>query len=194
MSPTTAESRNGRLSEPAEAQVGRAGRSRQLAQRRARLLAPVRADDEQRHSVHVSTAQEIDQEAYRQLVGPLQVVQDHDDRPRRGERAERLGEVRVQAKPRRAGPELGGLRIGFLSRQTGERGLVERQDFAARAEQPIRLGLPALAAAIGDRLERPPHRFERRARRAVDAGGRRQALARERPRVPAGCLAGDLER
>src|SRR5262249_34896653 len=126
----------------------------------ADLLGAVGAQDEQPAGERRPPEEEAE-EAQGELVGPLQVVEDEEQRLLLAEGQERLPQILVEPLPRRRGEEVGGVwprlaegAVPLLPRQVGQRGLVRGQHRATPPDDPLDLLGAQLAAAIGDRLER----------------------------------------
>src|SRR5262249_37611874 len=135
----------------------------QIAKPPARLLGAEGPYDKE-GAPERAAAKEEREEAEREIVGPLQVVEQKEQRaalPRAlGEGEERLPKRREQPHPRGLRRQIDRRGERLLAGEAPERGLIEGQEPPARAKDPVALlalGVRPpkidLPAAIRDRLE-----------------------------------------
>ena len=147
--------------EPSEIDARGPRRAEQGAELGAGLLGAVHAQEEHARLGEVGLVEGVEK-AERALVGPLEVVEDQQHRLDLGEGRERAREALVEAGARGVRREHGDLGALSDTGQPAHRGLVDREDRAAVAEDVRRLGGALVTAVIGDRHEERLEGVERR--------------------------------
>ncbi|MFN7974873.1 MAG: hypothetical protein U0166_21390 [Acidobacteriota bacterium] len=137
------------------------------------LLGAIGGDHEEPRQRH---RREGPEEPERELVGPLEIVEDQHERPIHREPEEDRGEGMVETEPRRLGAERRQRRC-VEAWEPREARLVGDERRPGDSQEPPREGTAEVLASIGDRLERLPERAELPHARGPRIGGESGALA-----------------
>jgi hypothetical protein len=184
---------------PLDHEVERAGVGRERVERGAALLAAIAAEHQHRgHGAVLEPLLQVSEEAEREAVREVDVVEDQQQRPVAGERVQRVAQAPEHARSRGRRRQRLGLGQRGDPRHLGDLGAVERQHRRADAEHAIDLAGAGRDAVLDQRLEQLTQRLERPgARRAPAGDGGRARVGAEldglerQPRLAGPALARD---
>jgi hypothetical protein len=145
--------RYGILTQPAQSEPPETVESQESLEPRVDLLRPIGRHNQERDRIEPAGAREEFERPQHQLIGPLKVVENQDNRFGGRKGLERVRDVALQARNGRGPLQFRGLGVSLLSRKPIQPGLVKCQEFPARSQEPFRLLLPLGSTAVGDGLQ-----------------------------------------